>query len=516
VFWSPNSQYVGYVQQEDAALKLMRVPAAGGQSITLCDLPGRAVFGAAWSSRGMIVLGMFTSSADNGALYQVSDQSGALEPFLMPDSTAGERICLWPHFLPNGRDLLFSTAMTDSSVTLMAWKEGRKTVLLRERNLWRHGYFVPVFSPEGYVVYSTGVRNHKSIWAAPFSLSDMTVTGDRVLIEQNGSEPSVSRDGDLVYKSTTPPYENLAWVDRQGNTLEEDTQYHEVILNIAVSSDDRRVAVAGANEGQYSLYVHDIGQARKNRIVFDRISEPHLTWAPGDTAITFTNDPKNASALSVIAQVRTDGQSRIDPIAADTSWYFMTPHWSKDGNYLVYTASRHVDDSRRFDDNIHFLDARGANRPNPFLNQEGYNERNPVFSPDGRYVAYVSNETGRDEVFVTTFPHADRKWMVSPRGGAHPEWSVRGDDLFYVESNTLMSVKVQTGNGFQFATPEALFDGGKIGATLNTREARYAKKYAVSRDGARILVIRSVPEGEMHIRMVENWAKEHRKDLSRQ
>lgn len=117
-------------------------------------------------------------------------------------------------------------------------------------------------------------------------------------------------------------------------------------------------------------------------------------------------------------------------------------------------------------------------------------------------MAYVSDQTGREEVFVTTFPSGDRNWQVSTAGGTHPSWS--DDGLFYVSGNTLMATEVRWGSALPFI-PEPLFSGDDVNVTLFTPEGRYLRKYAVSNDGRRILVIRRVPESAMKITVAQNF-----------
>jgi Tol biopolymer transport system component len=180
----------------------------------------------------------------------------------------------------------------------------------------------------------------------------------------------------------------------------------------------------------------------------------------------------------------------------------LLPSFSPDGRFLVYHAGSTASSSASRD--IWYLPLEPNAEPVPYL-QTQFEEGVPVLSPDGRYLAYMSDESGRFEVYVQRFPERGEKTQVSLEGGFYPRWSGAGDELFFVTGNTLMAVEVDTRDGLRVGEPTALFDGDGLDATLNVG-TNLRTTYDVSRDGQRFVVVQDI-EGEVTapIVVVENW-----------
>lgn len=185
----------------------------------------------------------------------------------------------------------------------------------------------------------------------------------------------------------------------------------------------------------------------------------------------------------------------------------LAPNWSRDGHYLAYYV---IDPNTTRD--LWYLPLMGERKPVPFL-QTPSSEALPRISPDGRSVAYMSNESGQWEVYVKPFPRGEGKWQVSVKGGHHPRWSGRGNELFYLEGNTLMAVPVETQPGFKKGLPRPLFTGEQVGALLDIRATGNPMVwvYDVTADGQRFVVVRPVGESQASIMVAQNWAGEFKK-----
>ena len=174
----------------------------------------------------------------------------------------------------------------------------------------------------------------------------------------------------------------------------------------------------------------------------------------------------------------------------------VSPDWSPDGRFVLYRSAG----------DLYSGDVAEKRAPVPFVNSP-FTETEGRFSPDGRYVAYMSNESGRFEVYVRPFPAGDRKWIVSTNGGGPPRWSRRGDELFHAEGNRLMAVPVSTRSSFRSSLPVKLFDAAAIGASLS-QFTPMTPDYDPAPDGQRFVLARGTPTGQEKIVVVENWAAE--------
>ena len=254
----------------------------------------------------------------------------------------------------------------------------------------------------------------------------------------------------------------------------------------------------GSNQ---DVWVYDITRRVRTRLSTSPEGDFRPVWSPAGDEVAFTSD--RAGNLDIF--LRQADASGAEKVLAATPHRVLLSDWSRDGKYLLY----HLSDPETGID-LWYLERNedGSGwEPHPFL-QTPFGERVPRFSPDGRYVAYVSNESGQNEVYVQPFPEGSRKVTVSSNGGTKVRWSRDGKELFYVEGQTLVAVSVSSGSGFSVGSATRLFEhAGLRGAT------NYAP-YDVSADGQRFILAEPVGAGadapEPAIRVVQNWFAEFR------
>ncbi len=434
-----------------------------------------------------------------------SSQSADADGRCGADVDGAPRQHLYPHFLPDGQTLLFvvwKAGEGGQEQEIVARSgESRKTVISMPGNDIRW----PTYSPSGHILY-TRTGPNPVIWALPFSLASLTATGDPFPVAEGGRYPSVFSDGTLVYESvgSAGSYQ-LAWVDREGKVEKTIGQPQEAMRRPALSPDGRRVAVTGTEDGNQDIWIHDVERGTKTRLTFDPAPDTSPVWSPSGDRVAFNSGRERNAALGDIFVKASDGSGEEQPLVAGPLPEGV-PDWSPDGRYLIY---RVIDPSSDTDWDQWYVALTGDGKPTPFLNTR-FRETESQFSPDSRYVAYMSNESGRFEIYVKPFPSGEGKWQVSVNGGRNPKWSRQSGELFYVEDNTLMAVKVRTSPTFEASTPQKLFDGEEIGMRFDTYSPT-SNMYDVAADGQHFVVVRPVgTRGQTYLTIVENWFAEFR------
>ena len=290
------------------------------------------------------------------------------------------------------------------------------------------------------------------------------------------------------------------WRDREGKKLDVIGQPQDLILFPALSPDGRQVAVRGTEDNNVDVWVHEVGRSLKRRLTFDAAIDSRPIWSPSGKEITFRSARGEGYDNIYIRPADGTGEPAL---LVGTALDKRPNDWSPDGKYLLYSVNGEETGwdlwyLRRKKDGSGF-------EPVPFL-QTSFSERAAKFSPDGRFVAYVSDESGRNEVYVRPFPGGDGKWQLSGNGGAQPRWSKDGKELFYVERDTLMAVAVATTLSFTSGAATRLFqDAYLLGLD--------ASRYDVSGDGRRFVLpepVAGAEEKPPSIHIVQNWYEELR------
>ena len=490
LFWSPDSQFIGFA----AASELRKISVQGGPASTLCSLPQSRYYGGSWSPDGDVIA---FSSAFPPQIYEVVAQGG--DPRLLFEREQSEKglFNLRPRFLPakaSARGIVFGLgSLTDREIVVKNLETGEFSILAKGSH--------PVFSPTGHILYQRDVRRG-GLWALSFSVETLKPAGEPFPIADNAGRPSVAMDGALVsVDAFGSGHQQLVRLDRTGRKLGTIGQPQQGILYPALSPDGRRVLVSAYEEGtNQDIWVHEVGRALKTRLTFDPGTDNFPKWSPSGEEVVFSSN--RAGNFDIFSRA-ADGSSEPVSLVSGPRPEFPSA-WSPDMKYFLYVAG-----SPETGTDIWYLERKeqgGGFDSRPFL-QTAFRETNSRLSPDGRFVAYLSDESGRSEIYVRPFPQGGGKWQVSANGGDLQRWSRDGRELFYVEGETLMSVAVSTTEGFSAGSAKPLFKHPGLGGISSST-------YDVSADGQRFVVVEDLEadEGEQakppSIHIVENWFEE--------
>ncbi len=450
-FFSPNGEWIGFF----AAGKLKKIAVSGGAVVTLCDAPtGR---GGAWSEDDTIV---FQPQPRNAPLMRVSSAGGTPEP--LSSLGEGEVLQQWPQVLPGGQALLFTSVSAVgglNNLVVQAPLTGARTVVHRGGY---HGRYLP----SGHLVY----LNDGKLFAAPFDLNRLAVTGPAVPALEGVSSNTVtgaaqyavsaSGSGTIVY--LTGPSSGIGgpihWMDQKGTTIPLRATPANW-MNLLFAPDGQRLAVQQINEGQSDIWVYQWERDIVTRLTFDLTSEQKPVWTHDGRRLVLTSNRADKPGSNLYWQ-RADGTG--DAQRLTESRHFQQPaSWHPSGRFLAFEEQDSVSNV-----DLMILPMAGdevsgwkPGKPTVFLNTP-FAEREPMFSPDGRWLAYSSNESGRDEVYVRPFPGPGGKWQVSTGGGVYPTWSRTRRELLYgVNGQMMVAPYVVEGDSFRSEKPRLWSNG---------------------------------------------------------
>lgn len=487
-FWSPDSRFIAF----SAAGKLKRIEAsAGGPPQILCDIPGRSISGT-WNRHGVI---LFSVLGSDYGIYRVADKGGA--PKLVVKHVRGptndrERMePNWPQFLPDGRRFLYR-----------AWGLGEPHIYVRsldsdeDERVLLSVSSLAIYSPPGYLLHV----QDGTLLAHPFDAESATLTGHPVpLVEQvrymiptGHASFWVSENGTLAYQSAAH-VSQLVWFDRSGQEMGEVGE-HGGYGGLRLSPDGQRVVVSMSNPhsgaGTHDLWIYDLTRNTPTRFtttIESDDTEWWPIWSPDGQRIVFATDVGGPPHLYQKGLGDTSGGVELLRVGGVQ----IANDWSPDGRFIIYEQSS---SSNRMD--LWVLPLFGERQPYPFLQTQS-NETQAQFSPDGRWIAYVSDESGSPEVYVQSFENPAEKWRISTDGGARPRWRSDGSELFYISAdNKLMVALVRIGASFRADAPSILF---RVGSEKWI-------DYDVTADGRRFLSnIAAVTPNSLPIAVVVNW-----------
>lgn len=481
-FWSPDSTHIAYVR----AGRLWKHPVAGGEPTSVTTVPGTLCGdgGGVWEPGGRMLLTTSCSGPNPAPMYGVSDQGGDLQPVLQPDTAATERDFHRISALPEGRGLLLAVDRQTGIDTIAVWTGNNKKTVLQPPG---ERISDPTYA-SGHLLYTRRTKS-AGVWAAPFSLSTLEVTGEPFLVVANMAYPSVARDGTLVVVPlTATDLVQLVWADLKGTILETVGEPLNRLGQPRLSIDNRRALTTGAG----GVWVFDLAGGTRRRLASDADANPvSPQWIGNSDRIVYSVGDRIESRSS-----RGDDQPT-------TLAQGLTPVVSRDGRWLAFSRQ-----SAGTDAGLWYLDLQ--RREDAKLLRQGPGAQTPgAFSPDGRYLAYESRDGGSPiQIYVTDFPGGRGQWQVSLEGGGRVRWSPRGDALFWASTNRILAVDVRPGDPIGFSTPRLLFSG-----TGNHRTFPSFGGFDVGADGRRLLMRQTVVDTSVPsaLTIVENWFAEFAK-----
>jgi Tol biopolymer transport system component len=492
-FWSPDSRLVGFFSQG----KLKKIEISGGPPQTVSDGAVGNLAGT-WGPDGMI---LFAGSGVGGnglsPIEAVSAGGGQPRPATVLDRSRQERSHSSPYFLPDGRHFLYLavSAKRENTGVYIGSLDSKDTKRLLTVEAEAR------YAPPGYLLF---VRDG-SLMAQAFDVRRAEVSGDLFPIaEQVFSDPifgngmfSVSSNGVLVYRAGAGSGNTqLTWFDRAGKRLGT-VGLPGDYLNPELSPDGKRVAFERRSaQGDRDVWLLDLSRGTPTRFTFTPSDEYMPIWSPDGSRIVFASNRQGPAGLYQKPSTGAGNEERLFSSALDLS----TNSWSSDGRFIFYRSL-----SAKGTNEAWILPLFGDRKPFPFLQSEDFSQNMAKISPDGRWVAYFSNEFGRFEVFIQSFLKPSGKWQVTTSGGFHSRWSRDGKELFYLAlDQELMSVAVKGDSVPELGSPTPLFKARLLGGARALQNYRH--QWDVGPDG-RFLI--NVPVGEetgSPITLVQNWA----------
>jgi Tol biopolymer transport system component len=493
-FWSPDSRFIGFFADD----QLKRIAVGGGPAQTVCDAPQPR--GGAWDAEGIIV---FSTNAGE-RWYRVAAAGGGAMPIVIDRPNAEN---YWPVFLPDGRHFLFFGRPEEPGIYLASLDSTGVTKLLSD-------HVGVAYATPGYLLTLAGSARasvDRTLEAWPFDATRLKITGEPTVIAEHVAYTtqsaraafSVSQNGRLVYQSADLPATQLIWFSRDGRTLgalEAPTSYHHPSL----SPDGNSVAVERPDPeaGTQDIWLLDTKRGVPSRLTVDPAPDWSPVWSPDGSQVVFTSPRGTAPQLyqqdshkAGPGQLLLSGYRNMHPM-----------DWSSDGRFLVFAA---LNPETQWDLLILSMKPAAAasdRKPVVFLNSR-FNELNGQFSPDGRMMAYTSDESGAPDVYVSPFPSSPTgsRLRISTSGGILPRWRRDGKELFYIApTRELMAVTVRSERTLEAGSPTSLFKThiADVGSLIETA----FQSYAVSSDGQRFL-INSIAEDTPapSLTVVLNW-----------
>ena len=482
--FSPDGRAIAF--RQEGKFKLM--PLDGGPPVTLSDsVFTENIGGVAWGPDGSAYI------AHRG-LLRVASTGGELE-VVTPQDTA-RRWHLFPDVLPNGKGALFTLGLFETSTAHTIAVANFATGEVREL---AQGVMARYLAT-GHLMY---VRADGTLLAAPFDQDRMEFTGAATTIgvgvgidRFGATDVTVSENGTLLYTTGGRPTRQIVWVNREGVASPVDPDWVGTYESVALSPDGRRLAVGTGFGAEPQLWIKSLDTGPLSKLTFEGSLNRRPTWTADGQAVTFISERGENRDLYV---KRADGVGAAEPVL-DLAVHVDEGFWSPNGDWLIYRTGISGGEGRDI-----FAWRSGPDSGTvPVAADPGFDERSPALSPDGRWLAYMSGESGRWEVYVRSFPDVDaRRVQISVRGGQNPAWAHSGRELFYWSEGNLMAMDVVTTPTFVPGQAQALFsvEGYPSGATRST--------YDVTADDQRFVMIRNVEaQAEGDLVIVENFFEE--------
>jgi eukaryotic-like serine/threonine-protein kinase len=496
-FWSTDSRNIGFF----AGGKLKRIDSQGGPPANICDAPdGR---GGSWNQQGDIVF----SPTVNSPIYRVSASGGPITKLTTQNSSDNETTHRWPWFLPDGRHFIFLAGSTFTPRESSTNSIRMGSLDSKESKLLLRSHYQAMYA-SGNLLF----LRQSSLMAQPFDETRLELTGEAVPIaEQVREDTSIahawfapSANGQLLYAEGAAKERQLVWFDRSGNRIG-GVPGADAYGGLALSPDGKKVAYYLDGTG-FDVWVFDIARGVKTPLTFGSSSAQgnlYPVWSPDGKYVAYTSFRDGKYGLY---QKSADGSGGETQLLEGSDHFRVPTSWSSDGKFLVYhegvsggTYANGVPGGW----SIWILPLFGDRKTYPFL-QSSFSAREATFSPDGKWLAYCSNESGEYRVYVVPFPGSGGKWQVSRGDGRGPLWRRDGKELFYLSAdNKLLAVTVNASGGtFSAGDAHVLFDSQSYGVFA---------RYYNSADGQRFVVVYEGSQPSSSLTFISNWTPEVKK-----
>jgi Tol biopolymer transport system component/tRNA A-37 threonylcarbamoyl transferase component Bud32 len=496
---SPDGQWFASSQGG----QIRKWPIRGGSAITLTG--GASGPPITWLDDGNLVY-----TRDDGQLGRVPGTGGeATVVWQRPDSLP-QSFALMPAPLPGGRGVLFTlclAACNRSELWVVDFRSGTSRRLMPDAT--RSWYL-----PTGHIAFS---RADGSVLAVPFDLDRLELTGAPVPILEGVTmnfgvyaNLGFSASGTLVMQGggdglTRRPIQELIQIDRQGGVRRVDSAWTFTLplnnnVGLALSPDGKRLAIGLSTDGNEDIWIKALPNGPLSRLTFDSTFEVRPQWTPDGRSVTYVSSRDG----NTLQQRRADGTGGAETLLKMDQ--LLDGRWTADGKWLVVRAGGNGGGFR----NIFAIQPGVDSAPQEFLGSAQADESAPAVSPNGRWLAYISDETGRDEIYIRPFPNVDDgKWQASVNGGQAPLWSHSGRELFYVDgSRNMIAVPVPAQGPSQLGTRQTLF---RLPDDVYLGPQEYYTPFDITPDDRHFVMMRQVRAGSTRAAsfiLVENWFEE--------
>jgi serine/threonine protein kinase len=489
-FWSPDSRWLGFFAEG----KLKKTPVAGGPVQVLADVAD--AFGGSWGADGSIIFGELSS-----AIFRVSSGGGIVTAVTKTDTVL--KAHRWPQFLPDGRHFLFHVQGGDRhGVYVGSLDGGTQEFLVRSESS-------AIYAWPGYVLYVEG----DTLLAQAFDATHLELRGEPFTVAEHVGRStgfnigvSASATGMLAYAAAMLQRGRLTWFDRAGNSLNSvgvEGDYSD--FRLSPNGQTLAASLVDPKAWNPDIWLIDLTRGGPSRFTVGSALSAAPVWSPDGAQIVFRSNRTGQTELYAKSAGGGGNDEVVLTYEAQHAAGIDTPNlvcsdWSPDGRYVISSVPEQTTG-----DDLWLFPIDGDKKPFKFLGPPA-DQIHGNFSPDGRFVAYTSNESGRYQVYVQTFPLSDRKWQVSTDGGYEPRWRADGREIYYLsEDRKLMAVAV--GVGPSFGVPKTLFQT-RVPEGVTSRRTHYVP----SRDGQRFLINTQSSDALPNpITVVLNWQAELKK-----
>ena len=485
-FFSPNGQWIAFY----AGTEIKKASLDGGSVLTIVEKGDGNQFSGAWGDDDTV----YYSQSYGSGLFRVSVNGGEPEQLTVPDTATNELGHWFPQILPDGDSLLFTVyvpgAVEGSRTDLLTVSTGERRTLLEGATFVR-------YVPTGHLVYPT---TSNTLMAVAFDLATLEVTGtatpvleDVVFGQDTNSQFSFSADGAFAYVPASALSANqlLVWVDREG-TLRPVTEERRRFSEPELSPEGDRLAVQ-IEDDRSDIWVLELERGTLTRVSFEEGMENSPVWASDGDRLLFATE---AGGLAFdLFRRASDGSGDAEELYV-TQYDKFPSSLSPDETLLAFRES-HPETGQ----DIWILPLEEGGELQPFA-RTSFEEAQPEFSPDGRWIAYASNESGRFEIYVQAYPGPGAKTLISTDGGTEPRWAKNGRELVYRNGRQMMAVEIGGGNELTAGAATLLFEGDFFAES-------WARNYDVTADGEQFVMVADDPDAvEPHIEVVLNWFEE--------